>query len=152
MPNITSRTSTSTLWGWRINKGGTEAAPKWVTLGGAPKGFELGKQLVIRWRVAADIYEVPLLGASEVPHCGELLDAIAWDSSYEGEALLEIEGVFYRFGRGKKYKSPQLIPLEFPPAYAELTTKVKEVIAEERKSAALMLELGASLAHKYGGW
>ena len=151
MTTMHVRTTDATLWGWRINKGGTALAPKWVALGGAPKGYELGGRVPIRWRVACDL-EVPLPDAKEMPHNGELLDRISWDASYEGEALLEIGGTFFRFGRAKKFGTAYLIPLEFPPEYAHLVGKIQELVAAERRSAELILQLGSALAHKHGGW
>ena len=146
------RTSEATLWGWRINSKGTDKAPVWVALAGAPQGYELGGRVPIRWRVACDLVEVPLPDAKEMPHNGELLDRISWDASYEGEALLEIGGTFFRFGRAKKSGTAYLIPLEFPPEYAHLVGKIQELVAAERRSAELILQLGSALAHKHGGW
>lgn len=146
------RTSEATLWGWRINSKGTEKAPVWVALAGAPKGYELGKRVPIRWRVACDHFETPIEGAPETPHNSELLDSIWSDSHTGGEALLEIGGAFFRFGRATRYKQPYLIPLEFPPEYAHLVGKIQELVAAERRSAELILQLGSALAHKHGGW
>ena len=146
------RTSEATLWGWRINSKGTDKAPVWVALAGAPQGYELGKRVPIRWRVACDHFETPIEGAPETPHNSELLDSIWRESCIGGEALLEIGGTFFRFGRAKKFGTAYLIPLEFPPGYAHLLGKIQELVAAERRSAELILQLGSALAHKHGGW
>ena len=150
MSSVCVRKSEATFFGWRINQGSV-LEPKWLAVGGAPKGYSVGGKVLIQWMQACDDFNDPILGAPERPANTSLLAAIS-DLVSCGEALLEIEGTFYRFGQLKKSAPAHMIPLEFAEEHAHMVATLKKLIDAERKGVSLILELGASLAHKYGGW
>jgi hypothetical protein len=150
MPSECVRQDEATLFGWRINKG-TPHVPDWLVLAGAPRGYELGSKITIRWMVDCDDMGVPKEGTPERPCNHELLRRVS-ESGWEGEVLLEIDGVFSRFGCLRRTGPAYLTPLVFPPEQAGLVDTLKRIINLERQKLATIRELGASIAHKFGEW